>query len=222
MSGLSLELSELTDALAKVKLNSAIQAATFGAWPLLIGLPVTTFLRNAIPSLLPSTLLDGILIMSCLPTTVNMCIFLTSAAGGNVATALSNAVISNLAGIFVTPALLLRFFGADIRLPFLKMMYKLCNKVLLPVAIGQVLRRTPMKEVYQRRSKLFKKAQEVSCVKRIRTGQVSCLYKSSMLVVGICVAISSVETNSLHVSTCSSFGYFSCFSSTTITTTTTI
>ena len=38
-----------------------------------------------------------------------------------------------MAGIFLTPALLFHFFGANIQLPFLKMVIKLCKKVLLPV-----------------------------------------------------------------------------------------
>lgn len=133
VSGLSLELSELKQAASSLRLNGAIQLATFGAWPYLVGLPLTQLFRSFAPGLLPSSLLDGILILCCLPTTVNMCIFLTGAAGGNMATALCNAVISNVAGIFVTPALLLQFLGAEIRLPFLEMIFRLANKVLLPV-----------------------------------------------------------------------------------------
>lgn len=133
LSGLSLELSELKEALSNVKLNTAIQLTTFLAWPFLVGVPLTRAMRKFVPNLLPSALLDGLLILTCLPTTVNMCIFLTSAAGGNVASSLCNAVISNLAGIFLTPALLLRFFGTEVSLPFFAMVWKLCNKVLLPV-----------------------------------------------------------------------------------------
>ena len=133
LSGLSLKLAELANAAADLKLNGAIQAATFGAWPFLVGLPLTRGLGKFLPGLLPGPLLDGLLIMTCLPTTINMCIILTSASGGNVATALCNAVIGNLAGIFLTPALLLRFFGRSIELPFADLIYKLCSKVLLPV-----------------------------------------------------------------------------------------
>eukprot|EP00568_Trieres_chinensis_P002993 CAMPEP_0183317798 /NCGR_PEP_ID=MMETSP0160_2-20130417/58933_1 /TAXON_ID=2839 ORGANISM="Odontella Sinensis, Strain Grunow 1884" /NCGR_SAMPLE_ID=MMETSP0160_2 /ASSEMBLY_ACC=CAM_ASM_000250 /LENGTH=438 /DNA_ID=CAMNT_0025483901 /DNA_START=18 /DNA_END=1334 /DNA_ORIENTATION=+ len=160
-SGLSLELSELTDAVKNYKLNGLIQFMLFGAWPFLVGLPVTRGLQAFLPNLLPKSILDGLLIMTCLPTTVNMCIILTTAAGGNIATALCNAVISNLAGIFMTPALLLRFFGESIELPFVDMMLKLCNKVLLPVAIGQALRATPAKSFYKQNSKKFKRLQEI-------------------------------------------------------------
>lgn len=133
LSGLSLEVTELTKAVSNVKLNSLVQLSTFAAWPFLIGLPLKWFVNNFLPNLLPPALVDGLLILTCLPTTVNMCIILTTAAGGNTASAICNAVISNLAGIFLTPALLVHFFGTQIKLPFLDMVFKLCNKVLLPV-----------------------------------------------------------------------------------------
>jgi sodium/bile acid cotransporter 7 len=160
-SGLSLELSELKTAATNIKANAAIQAVSFGAWPFLVGVPLTKFLRAFLPNLLPPALIDGLLVLTCLPTTVNMCIFLTSAAGGNVASSLCNAVIGNMAGIFLTPALLLRFFGTEIHLPFADMVIKLCNKVLVPVGIGQLLRKTPAKEIYTKNSKKFKRLQEL-------------------------------------------------------------
>mmetsp|Transcript_9615 Transcript_9615/g.20808 ORF Transcript_9615/g.20808 Transcript_9615/m.20808 type:complete len:439 (-) Transcript_9615:185-1501(-) len=161
LSGLSLKLSELTNAFSNMKLNSLIQLSTFVAWPYLIGVPLTKAIQTITPNLLPHPLLEGLLILTCLPTTINMCILLTSASGGNVATALCNTVISNLAGIFVTPALLLRFFGKTIELPFLELVGKLCNKVLLPVALGQALRATPVKDFYTKNSAFFKRLQEM-------------------------------------------------------------
>lgn len=133
LSGLSLELSELKQAASNYKLNGAVTFTTFLVWPFLVGLPLTRFLENVFPNLLSAPLREGLLILTCLPTTVNMCVILTTAAGGSVATALFNAVISNLAGIFITPLLLLRFFGKYIQLPFLDMLIKLCSQVLLPV-----------------------------------------------------------------------------------------
>ena len=114
-------------------LNASIQALTFLIWPLCFGLPFTWTMNRFLPNFFSQPLLDGILILTCLPTTVNMCVFLTGAAGGNVASALCNAVISNMLGIILTPALLLRFFGTQVQLPFLEMVWKLVNKVMLPV-----------------------------------------------------------------------------------------
>jgi sodium/bile acid cotransporter 7 len=186
ISGISLKLQELTNAVSNVKLNGLIQLITFGAWPYLVGLPMTKGIELAFPGLLPAPLIEGLLILCCLPTTINMCIILTSAAGGSgeylficillselinqlckpvlpsVATALCNTVISNLAGIFITPALLLRFFGKSIELPFVDLVRKLCSKVLFPVAVGQALRATPVKEFYSKHTGFFKRFQEVS------------------------------------------------------------
>lgn len=168
LSGLSLEVSELKHAIGNTKLNFLIQFTSFIAWPFLVGLPLVQMLGKFIPKitgvgqLLPQPLLDGLLILTCLPTTVNMCIFLTSAANGSVASALCNAALGNLLGIFATPALLLRFFGTSIELPFAAMVAKLVNKVLLPVSVGQALRSTPMKEIYEKNSKIFKRSQEVN------------------------------------------------------------
>ena len=83
LSGLSLKLQELTNAAANMKLNGLIQMISFGAWPFLVGLPLTKGIELFFPSLLPTPLLEGVLILCCLPTTINMCIILTSAAGGS-------------------------------------------------------------------------------------------------------------------------------------------
>ena len=102
LSGLSLELAQLKEAALNWKLNALIQTATFVAWPFLIGVPLSNMLARL--SFFPQPLLDGLLILSCLPTTVNMCVILTANVGGNMASALCNAVMSNLMGIFATPA----------------------------------------------------------------------------------------------------------------------
>lgn len=133
MSGLLLDISELKQAFSNIKLNALIQLTSFLVWPFFVGLPFKWAMSRFLPGFLPVPLLDGLLILTCLPTTVNMCVFLTTAAGGNVASALCNAVIGNMAGILLTPALLLRFFGTQVQLPFLAMVMKLVNKVVVPV-----------------------------------------------------------------------------------------
>jgi hypothetical protein len=100
LSGLSLELSDLAQAASNFKLNTMVQSVTFGAWPLL-GLGLRAVFSTFLPNAFPQALLDGLLILTCLPTTVNMCILLTSAAGGNVASSLWNAIVSNLGTIII-------------------------------------------------------------------------------------------------------------------------
>ena len=161
LSGFSLQTSDLAKAISNVKLNGLVHLLLFAFWPYCIGLPLQYLFTNVIPNLIPPGLADGLLVMTTLPTTVNMCIMLTSASGGNTASAICNAVLSNLAGILLTPLLLLRFFGTSIQLPFGKMVMKLCEKVLLPVAIGQFLRTSSWaRSVYKQHSKKFKRLQE--------------------------------------------------------------
>lgn len=160
LMGLSMEVSQVSQALSNIKLISLIQFCTFGVWPFLVGIPLTKACTWLLPNALPKPLLDGLLILSCLPTTVNMCVILTSAAGGNVASSVCNAVLSNLMGIVVTPALLFHFFGSSIQLPFLEMCLKLCGKILVPVALGQLLRSTIAGEFSQKYSGFFKRSQE--------------------------------------------------------------
>ena len=161
LSGFSLQTSDLAKAIKNVKLNGLVNLLIFGFWPFCIGLPLRYVFKNVLPGLIPPGLADGLLIMTTLPTTVNMCIMLTSTAGGNTASAICNAVMSNLAGIILTPLLLLKFFGASIHLPFGKMVLKLCQKVLLPVTIGQLLRTNGQaKNFYKTHSKKFKRLQE--------------------------------------------------------------
>jgi hypothetical protein len=100
LSGLSLEVSDLAQAASNFKLNSMVQFVTFGAWPFL-GLGLKAVFSTFLPNAFPQALLDGLLILTCLPTTVNMCIFLTAASGGNVASSLWNAVVSNLGTILI-------------------------------------------------------------------------------------------------------------------------
>jgi len=161
LSGFSLQTSDLAKAISNVKLNGLVNLLLFGVWPFCIGLPLRYVFTKVLPNLIPSGLADGLLVMTTLPTTVNMCIMLTSTSGGNAASAICNAVISNLAGILLTPLLLLKFFGATIKLPFAKMVLKLCQKVLLPVTIGQLLRTSGgAKSFYNTHSKKFKRLQE--------------------------------------------------------------
>jgi hypothetical protein len=78
LSGLSLQTSALAKAVSNMKLNGLIQLSTFAIWPFMVGVPLRAFLTTVMPNLIPAALADGLLILTCLPTTVNMCILLTS------------------------------------------------------------------------------------------------------------------------------------------------
>ncbi len=82
------------------RLHLVVLCSTFVLFPLL-----GVALRHALGSVLPDSLLVGVLFLCLLPSTVQSSIAFTSIAHGNVAAAVCSASLSNLIGIFLTPAL---------------------------------------------------------------------------------------------------------------------
>jgi sodium/bile acid cotransporter 7 len=82
------------------RLHLIVLCATFVLFPIL-GL----IFRNTLGPILPDSLLLGLLFLCLLPSTVQSSIAFTSIAHGNVAAAVCSASLSNLLGIFITPAL---------------------------------------------------------------------------------------------------------------------
>ena len=108
LSGLALPLRDLGKAVGAIRLNLMVQGFSLGAMPLLMA-GLVGLLRRYFPLLLHGDTLDGLVVMACMPTTVNMCVVLTGTANGNVAGAVFNAVLGNLLGVVVTPLWLLHF-----------------------------------------------------------------------------------------------------------------
>ena len=160
LSGLSLRLTELRQAVMNVRLNLLVQATSMAAWPLLTYLALIPL--RALP-MINQKILDGLLVTSCLPTTINMCVMLTMNAGGNVASALANAVVGNFLGVFITPFLLFLTMRKAVTLSVAAVIKKLALKVLLPVAIGQALRLSkPLLTLQSNYKNSFKKASEIT------------------------------------------------------------
>lgn len=160
LSGLSIRPSELTSAAASFRLNAFIQLALFGVWPALTWVFVWT--ARAVGTPVSSALLDGLLVTSCLPTTVNMCVLLTQSAGGNVALAITNAVASNTIGVFITPLLLLSLVGKTINVQLDTICSKLARTVILPVLLGQLARNIgPVQDCAARNKRGTKRASEI-------------------------------------------------------------
>ena len=135
ISGLTLPTSELAAAAFRVREHAAIQTFNLAVLPLFMwGFSLV------MGGLIPSALRDGLLALAALPTTVNMCVALTRAAGGNEALAIFNAVIGNILGVLVTPPLLLLLLGASSQISVLDATIKLTKKVIVPLVAGQLLR----------------------------------------------------------------------------------
>lgn len=87
---------------------------------------------------------DGLLVLSVLPTTINICVAQTLAAGGNMSTAIFNAIFANVVGVFLTPMLAVTLLGSGGGVSLLSTLKQLGNVVITPLVIGQILRRTPI------------------------------------------------------------------------------
>jgi sodium/bile acid cotransporter 7 len=133
--GLRLAPRTALEGLAQWRLHLAVIGSTFVLFPLL-GLAL-----GLLPdSVLPPSLYAGILFLCMLPSTVQSSIAFTSIAGGNVAAAVCSASASNLLGIVLTPALaalLMHGAGTGISLGVLG---DIASQLLLPFALGQILR----------------------------------------------------------------------------------
>lgn len=143
ISGLNLPLTELKKAVTNVRANALIQAFIFGFPAAATAYVLGPALKAA--GVLTPRLVDGLVVLACLPTTIGSGVALTNAAEGNVAVSLFHAVFSNLAGIFVTPALIFMYLGADcasVGSPYAAVT-KLTSQVLVPVVVGMGLRAIP-------------------------------------------------------------------------------
>ena len=158
LSGWSLKTRELVKAALYCKLNSVVQIFNLAFVPLVIyGLVSALYLTP-----LDDKLLKGLLISSCLPTTVSMCVVLTKTAGGNDAAAIFNAAFGNLLGIFVTPLLILLLVGDESSLALSDVLLKLTLKILVPLAVGQFVQYgvKGARQYYTGHKSRFKRMQE--------------------------------------------------------------
>jgi solute carrier family 10 (sodium/bile acid cotransporter), member 7 len=91
------------------RLHLLVAASTFVLFPAL-GLAIRAVGHGWIES--RNYLLDGILFLCVLPSTVQSSIAFTSIARGNVPAAVCSATLSNVGGIFITPVLVGLFMGS--------------------------------------------------------------------------------------------------------------
>lgn len=121
---------------SSLKFNLLIQSFAFLFIPLLAKILAPLYPHKA--------LVDGLLVLSCLPPTLSICISQTQAAGGDMTAAIFNAIFSNAIGVFITPLLAVWAIGTKSGGSLLATLQKLGNIVILPMIVGQLLRLTPV------------------------------------------------------------------------------
>lgn len=136
-SGLSLKTEELTSALVHLKLHLFIQVFTLAFFPAAIWL----FLQLLSVTSINEWLLKGLQTVGCMPPPVSSAVILTKAVGGNEAAAIFNSAFGSFLGIVVTPVLLLLFLGSSSSVPFTSIFSQLFMTVVVPLVIGQIVRR---------------------------------------------------------------------------------
>lgn len=133
--GLKLSPQQLKAGLYHWRLHVVIQAVTFIVFPLTI-LLVKTLAGASWDSLLWT----GTFFLATLPSTVSSSVVMVSIARGNIPSAIFNASISSLLGVFITPlymGLILSTTVEGFNLGYA--VVQLSLQVLLPVALGIML-----------------------------------------------------------------------------------
>ena len=137
INGLALSLkSDPSEIGAVTKTNAMIQLYN------LVFIPI--FAKIFAPMYPNKAFVDGFLVLSVIPTTINICVAQTSAAGGNMGTVIFNAIFGNMLGVVFTPMLAVAILGAGQAVSLFDTFYKLGGLVVLPMVLGQFFRRTPL------------------------------------------------------------------------------
>ena len=136
LHGLVLSFAALRAGALNWRLHLLVQGCTFLLFPL-IGLALNAALGGHIASELSL----GLFFLCALPSTVSSSIAMTATARGNIAGAVFNATLSSLIGIVLTPlwvAWAMKTTGEP--QPILPVVIDLLRWLVLPLALGQVLR----------------------------------------------------------------------------------
>ena len=134
MYGTRLSREAIVGGVRNWKLHLLVLCITFGLFPL-VGLGFVAGLGTHLDPVLGT----GLMFLAVLPSTVQSSIAFTSIAGGNVAAAICSASLSNLVGVFATPALVALLLHLQGGVSF-DAMIQIVVQILLPFLIGHGLR----------------------------------------------------------------------------------
>lgn len=139
LHGARLSRGAILAGLGHWRLHLAVVVATFVLFPLL-----GWALRPVLQPLVTPELYRGVLFLCVLPATVQSAIAFTAVARGNMPAAICSASASTLLGIAITPLLvgllLPEARGAQVQLDLLSSIGRIALRLLLPFAVGHLLR----------------------------------------------------------------------------------
>lgn len=137
-SGMGIRTRDFTAAMFRMKFNLFVQTFSFCALSSIV-FGVTRLLVK-INFLLPE-LANGLVMVACVPATINSVAVLTKQGGGDEAAAIFNSAFANFLGIFVSPILILGYLGVRAEVNMFEVFYTLALRVIVPVLLGQILQR---------------------------------------------------------------------------------
>lgn len=137
LHGLGLPFASLRAGTLRWPVHLLIQTCTFLFFPVL-GLGMLAIFGSGTPA----GLRLGFFFLCALPGTVSSAVAMTATAGGNVSLAVFNATLSALIGVVVTPVWIAWYTGSTGEgLPLFDVILDLVKWLVLPLAVGQILRR---------------------------------------------------------------------------------
>lgn len=138
ISGFKIDTQLIFKANRQWKLHTFIQVFCF------IIFPIVTYTIVKLMSItgLDRGLLDGLIILACVPISMTSNVVVTVQANGNEAAALFNSAIGISIGTAVSPLFLYLFSQIDIfeQVPILIVLLQLLETIILPLAAGQIIR----------------------------------------------------------------------------------
>lgn len=138
LQGLLLPTSELTAGYKPKRLHVFVLSWNYLFFPLVVGL-----LLLPLSYLLDEELRLGFWLLAILPTTVFSAVTFSAASGGNISNAIFSTVFSNLLSILLVPAIAVTYLAveANANVPLVPLFSKLFLLIVLPLVVGQVLRK---------------------------------------------------------------------------------
>lgn len=141
LQGLSLPTSELTAGYKPKRLHTFVLFWNYVIFPVVVGL-----LLIPLSLVLPSELRLGFWLLSILPTTVSSAVVFSTVSGGNTSNAIFATVFSNLLSVILVPTVAVAYLAveAEANVPLAPLFTKLFMLIVLPLIIGQLVRKFAM------------------------------------------------------------------------------
>lgn len=141
LQGVSLPTSELTTGYKPKRLHVFVLSWNYLLFPVVVGI-----LMIPLSLVLPSELRLGFWLLSILPTTVSSAVVFSAVSGGNTSNAIFATVFSNLLSVLLVPAVAVTYLAveADANVPLVPLFTKLFLLIVLPLIVGQLIRKFGM------------------------------------------------------------------------------